>query len=100
MFKRLKYMPYAQAGIEDNYPYDVPEVILWSYQTRVVKVVRGHWISCSGLYSMTTRKHISAFMREFFPELGFQLIKKLAGTGMEYDTETGEVREISCKWYD
>ena len=102
--KSLKYMPYAQAHVEDWYPYDVPRTVLWSYTTQVVKVVKGHWVSCSGLYSMTTRKHISAFMREYFPQLdgkGFQIIKGIAGRGVELNIDTGEIRELDdlTKWY-
>ena len=97
MNRCLKYMPYAQAHIYDQYEYDVPVVELWSYTTCVVRVIRGHWLQCTGLYSMTTRKHISAFMREMFPELngsGFWLCKSIAGTGKEMDIRTGEVRDI------
>ena len=95
MYRKLKFMPYANAHVYDQNEFDIPVVELWSYHTCVVRVIRGHWVQCSGLYSMTTRKHISAFMREFFPELegkGFQLCKQIAGKGVEMDVRTGEIR--------
>ena len=55
----LKTMPYAQATIistEDT-------LILRSYSTDVIIISDG-WMTCTGIYSQTTRKHISAFMRE------------------------------------
>ena len=62
--KKLNAMPYAQAHIEiiDDTAY------LFSYTTLVASVRvddDGKWIRCYGLYSMTTRKHISAFAKEY-----------------------------------
>lgn len=58
-------------------------ITLVSYQTEVVKVSRcelGWIVSCSGLYSMTTRRHISWFLKEYFPNLNYYDIKAIAGT--------------------
>lgn len=65
--KKLSAMPYAQAHVE---LYDDGTIVLISYSTAVVQLVPdtekgGYWIGVSGLYSATTRKHISAFMREY-----------------------------------
>ena len=59
-YSPLKSMPYAQAKIRR----DNNRVALISYTTTVCEIVGGVLI-VNGLYSMTTRKHISAFMREF-----------------------------------
>ena len=59
-YSTLKFMPYAQAKIRR----DTNRVALISYTTTVCEIVGGVFI-IYGLYSMTTRKHISAFMREF-----------------------------------
>lgn len=86
--KKLNAMPYAQAHIEimDNTYY------LFSYTT-LVAVVRytddGKWVKCYGLYSATTRKHISAFAREH--GLTYQDFKGLAYQDYEMNMDTGEV---------
>ena len=59
-YSPLKSMPYAQAKIRR----DTNRVALISYATTVCEIVGGVLV-VHGLYSMTTRKHISAFMREF-----------------------------------
>ena len=85
--KSLKYIPYGQACVRE----DDKEIVLQSYSTDVI-IIRDGWFECTGLYSMTTRKHISAFMREYFPEWGFQLAKEWAGSGKRICLATGEIR--------
>lgn len=84
----LKTMPYAQATIistEDT-------LILRSYQTDVVIISDG-WMTCTGTYSQTTRKHISAFMREFnFGD--YFLAKKLYTDNLKMNIYTGEILPI------
>ena len=77
--KKLNAMPYAQAHIEiiDDTAY------LFSYTTLVASVRvdnEGKWIRCYGLYSMTTRKHISAFAKEY--GLTFHDFKAYAGRNL------------------
>ena len=86
--KKLNAMPYAQAHIEiiDDTAY------LFSYTTLVASVRvdnEGKWIRCYGLYSMTTRKHISAFAKEY--GLTFHDFKAYAGAEFDFNTDTGEV---------
>lgn len=60
--KPLKYMPYATACVntlEDG------SIELQSYKTSVIKITKDGWLTCNGTYSNTTRKHISAFMKEY-----------------------------------
>ena len=87
--KKLKEIPYGNAFVEivDNETY-----YLWSYQTLVAKGEK-NWLSVNGLYSMTTRRHIGAFVREYC-NLSFQTAKKLYSDGMMMDITTGEVTEI------
>lgn len=87
--KKLKEIPYGNAFVEivDDTTY-----YLWSYQTLVAKVEK-NWLSVNGLYSMTTRRHIGAFVREYC-NLSFQTAKKLYSDGMMMDITTGEVTEI------
>lgn len=86
--KKLEKMPYAQAHIEikDNTYY------LFSYITLVATVRYdddGKWARCYGLYSQTTRKHISAFAKEH--NLQFDDFKGLAGKPYEMCLDTGEI---------
>ena len=84
--KNLKSMPYAQAKviIENN------EIVLRSYQTDVIIVTADGWLVCTGTYSATTRRHISAFMREYGYG-DYQLAKMLYKDGMKMNIYTGEV---------
>ena len=87
--KKLKSMPYAQAHVEivdDNNFY------LFSYTTLVCSVEDG-WLTVHGLHSMTTRKHISAFMREYC-ETTYQVAKDLYQDGYSLNLEDGEVVAI------
>ena len=63
---------------------------LYSYTTKVAEL-RDGWLRINGLYSMTTRRHISWFMRE----LGFtyQLAKQLYEDNKIFNIYTGEVKE-------
>ena len=90
MVRKLKYIPYGHACVRDYADIGKDKRVLQSYYTDVVIVDNG-WISCTGLYSMTTRKHISAFLREYYPAISFQTIKTLAQTGYSMDILTGEV---------
>lgn len=83
----LRSMPYAQATVIE---YNDGSVTLVSYTTPVILVDRDGWLSCTGTYSATTRRHIGRFMQE----MGFgsyQLAKKLYLDGMRYNIRTGEV---------
>jgi hypothetical protein len=90
MTKRpLKFMPYAQATVIISEKNDIT---LRSYKTDVVIISDG-WMSCTGTYSATTRKHISAFMREF--NLGdYFLAKKLYQENLKINIYTGEILPI------
>lgn len=85
----LKTMPYAQATViflENN------DMILCSYTTDVIIISEG-WMSCTGTYSATTRKHISAFMKEF--NLGdYFLAKFLCQEKIKINIHTGEILPI------
>ena len=87
--KKLKSIPYGQCCVEiinDNTFY------LWSYRTLVAKVEKG-WLTVKGLYSMTTRRHIGAFMREYCCST-YQVAKQIYNDKMSLNIDTGEVVEI------
>lgn len=88
IIKKLDTMPYAQAHIEiiDDTQY------LFSYRTLVAtyrKDDEGTWIRCYGLYSATTRRHISAFARQ--NGLTFKDFKDIATEEYELNVDTGEI---------
>ena len=63
---------------------------LISYTTTVIIINPDGWMHITGLYSMTTIKHIGWFMRE--RGLTYQLAKKCYQDGKEYNIYTGEYR--------
>ncbi len=91
MIKTLKYMPYAQAKVREYPGIGRISRVLQSYATDVIYVDRQGLLECTGLYSMTTRKHISAFIREYYSNISFYDVKKIAGTQKKIDTKTGDI---------
>ena len=88
----LSRMPYAQASVVE-YPRK-RELI--SYATKVAEIrfgANGAWLRVYGLYSATTRRHISAFMKEFGMGNDYHVARKCAEMGYWYNLETGETAE-------
>ncbi len=90
MESTLRKMPYAQAKVRDYADVGSDLRILQSYKTDVIIVDKGI-MECTGLYSMTTRKHISAFLWEYYPSISFNMVKAIAGTKKRIDLLTGEI---------
>ena len=95
IIRKLSRMPYAQAHVE----IDDGNIYLFSYVTLVCTIDRDGWLTCTGTYSQTTRKHIGAFMREYveFPngERGdYFLAKKCFMENIRFNVETGEVEDL------
>lgn len=72
-------------------------ISLFSYATLVAHLDTEGWLKVSGLYSVTTRKHIRWFLKEYcknedgiFP--GFETVKLCVKDHMQYNIHTGEVR--------
>lgn len=86
MIKKLERMPYAQAHVEIN---ENGNITLVSYTTVVATIVDG-WLSVYGLYSQTTRKHISAFVREYTP-FEYSTAKALYEDNESINIYTGEL---------
>ena len=81
--------PYAAARIVRH---DNGAVSLVSYQTTVIEINPEGWLTVTGLYSMTTIKHIGWFMREVCG-LTYQHAKRVYTTGEKFNVYTGEVGE-------
>ena len=79
---------YAQAHV--NF-FDDNTVELWSYTTRIISITPEGWLSVTGLYSMTTIKHIGWFMRE--RGFTYQLAKQMYLDNKEFNIYTGECRD-------
>ena len=86
----FKTMPYAQATV---IKYVSGKIVLRSYETDVATIIDG-WLYICGLYSMTTRKHLKAFCKEYTHITEFQTIKAIAEQRLRYNLRTGEVERI------
>ena len=86
--RKLSAMPYAQAHIEIS---DEGVITLFSYVTRVAEIDTDGFLTVFGLYSMTTRKHIGAFVKEYTPCFDYQSAKACYEGGYKINIETGEV---------
>ena len=86
--KKLTAMPYAQAHTEI---LDDGTIVLVSYHTRVAQILPNGWLTVYGLYSMTTRRHISAFLKEYAPPVDFHTAKRICMDKMVLNVHTGEV---------
>lgn len=91
MLKKLTAMPYAQAHIEID---DDHNKVLFSYVTRVAELTNDGWLTVYGLHSMTTRKHIGAFMREY-TNLDYYTAKAAYEGNYRINVETGEIEELA-----
>ena len=89
--KKLTAMPYAQAHVEKD---DNGNIHLFSYVTLVATLTKNGWLTVFGLYSQTTRKHISAFMREYCSPCDYYTAKKCYTDGYRINVRTGEIKEI------
>ena len=87
--KKLTQIPYGNAFVEID--TDNGNIYLWSYRTLVAKV-ENNWLTINGLYSMTTRRHIGAFMREYTP-FDYHTAKQIYTDNLALDITTGEVVE-------
>ena len=91
--KKLSAMPYAQAHIEISEDGDIA---LFSYTTLVAYIDRDGWCGCNGTYSQTTRKHISAFAKEYAAPLDYYSFKKAYEGGYVINHHTGEVLDYGA----
>ena len=94
--RSLEKMPYAQAKVRIT---DDSKAVLVSYTTEVAYIDAEGWVRVRGLYSATTRRHISAFAAEYgtsYYKLKRCYIEQLTYniyTGMFVSLITGEIVE-------
>lgn len=71
---------------------------LCSYNTVVLLIDTDNYLECTGLYSMTTRRHIGWFLSEYFPHLNYYFVKDMAMKGYKFNLEDGDI--VDCKVVD
>lgn len=75
--RKLKDHKYAQCKVLVT----SKQIAFISYYTTVIMVdLVARTIECTGTYSATTRRQISWFLREYFPNVNYSDIKRIAGT--------------------
>ena len=93
--RKLSFMPYAQAYVCEYRKHEGDIVncdFLVSYKTVVLDIdYDKNLVTVRGLYSRTTRKHISAFMRE--KGMDYQIAKKCYDEYLQYNFVTGKYEE-------
>ena len=90
--RKLSAMPYAQAHVEIA---DDGSICLFSYTTLVASIDADGWCCCYGLYSQTTRKHISAFANEYAAPLNYFDFKRAYSEEYIINRHTGEIQMIA-----
>ena len=95
--KKLERMPYAQAHVEID---PKGNIYLFSYKTLVVEITSDRWLSCFGLHSATTRRHIGAFMREYVrwpngTNGDFYTAKRCYEGDFRLNLDTGEIEDLN-----
>ena len=81
----LEIMPYAQAKVRI---YEDGSAVLVSYATEVAAIDSDGWVRVRGLYSNTTRRHLSAFAREYRTD--YYKLKKCYTDNLAYNIYSGE----------
>lgn len=70
----LKFKPYAQAGVK----FDRDGVMLVSYESPIIRIACDtvEFYNTAPDYSRTTIKHVSAFLKEYAPNISYYQVKK------------------------
>lgn len=85
--KNLAFCPYGSCGIVKN----SNGINLISYTTVVCTIDNMGFLTCTGTYSNTTRKHINAFLKEYAPRLSYYDAKKAYEDRYAINIFTGEI---------
>ena len=86
---KLKNHPYAQCSVRVQID---GTLVFTSYNTDVIYIDKDGWLSVSGLYSVTTRKQIGYFLKEYVPQLDYYDIKWLYYSDLMMNIHTGEIK--------
>ncbi len=91
--KPLAYCPYGSCGII----YNGKDTMLKSYETFVLKKDSNGFVQCTGVYSRTTMKHISAWLKEIASNISYHTMKKCYLDNVAINAETGEIKALNGK---
>ena len=61
----------------------------------VISIDPQGWLVCTGTYSVTTRKHIGAFMHEYGNGASYHTAKMCYENNQTYNIYTGEVMSLA-----
>lgn len=89
-YKKLTDHESAQAKVRID---ENGAITLVSYTTDVVTIDPHGWLTCSGTYSATTRKHIGWFMREY-TRFTYHTAKQCYEDKVTINIYTGEVVKL------
>lgn len=90
----LANMPCASAGIIYRDSKQGKETMLKSYETFVLKKDAAGYVQCTGIYSRTTIKHISAWLKQFAPKISYYAIKEAYKNGYAIHAENGNIVKL------
>lgn len=85
--KRLQHCPYGSCGVV----FTNNAIHLVSYTTVVCSIDNNGFLSCTGTYSATTKKHIGAFLKEYAPNLNYYNAKHCYENNVAMNIHTGEI---------
>jgi hypothetical protein len=85
--KNLAYCPNGSCGVVFN----ENGIHLISYTTLVCTIDNNGFLSCTGTYSRTTIKHISAFLKEYAPNMSYYNAKDAYMNDYAISIHTGEI---------
>ena len=88
---KLSNHPYAQCSVRELIN---GSVVFTSYNTDVIYIDKDGWLWVTGLYSMTTRKQIGYFLKEYVPQLNYYDIKRLYYSKLMINIHTGEFKRL------
>lgn len=91
MIKKLNEHRYSQCHVEID---GMGGIHFVSYSTEVISISPVGWLTCHGLYSVTTRKQIGYFMREYCTPLTYHDAKRCYYDSVQINIHTGEVRQV------
>ena len=93
--RKLKYMPYAEAGVRIH---EDSSISLVSFATTVITIDSDGFLTSHGIYGKCTGRHITAFLREYAPQITYNIVKLSWKEHFAINIETGETKDL--KWGD
>lgn len=87
----LQFLPYGQARAR---VFENGTIQLISYNTIVCEIDTDKYLSCTGTYSQTTRKHIGKFLKQFAPQLNYYDAKNAFLNHYKINIDNGDIIDL------